>query len=400
MKVQSLAPGSVFVLSASARVFSPPDGVMLTIREYDGESWSSSSVPMQDVAWTDYSVSREIGEDTVEVQAGLSWTLPDANAWLEFRNMELVAFAPGEDAQGELSPTDTPTPPVTPTPADTPTPVATPTPLPTATPLALPLTTSPVGQAGQPQTGLPSTDLIIVTSTPTPADVFAAATQAALATDWARIFGPATATPANLATPTNTPTPIIVTNTPAPGNAATATWAAEFATAVAFTTGTPTPFPLGASVLIATNTPLPVPKQPAPTRTPTPIFAYVDDLFFPTSTPTPEFPQELVGKILFLSPYLARNVRQPNAFMVNPDGTGLALMTSRAFYDRAKARDAYSADRTVLCLCAARTARRHELDSSRSTGTTRNTTARAISSPISGWAQRGRPPSRQRTTRP
>ena len=50
----ALAPDSVFVLGASARTFSRPDGVMLTIREFDGERWSSSSVPMQDVEWTGY----------------------------------------------------------------------------------------------------------------------------------------------------------------------------------------------------------------------------------------------------------------------------------------------------------------------------------------------------------
>ncbi len=59
----------------------------------------------------------------------------------------------------------------------------------------------------------------------------------------------------------------------------------------------------------------------------------------------PVIPQQLVGKILFLSPYLAANANRPNAFMINPDGTGLALLKSRHFYDRANARDAYSADK-------------------------------------------------------
>ena len=64
-----------------------------------------------------------------------------------------------------------------------------------------------------------------------------------------------------------------------------------------------------------------------------------------TSTPnaTPLFPSELVGKILFLSN--RGGVRQPEAYMINPDGTGLAKLTNRQFYDRAKQREAYSPDR-------------------------------------------------------
>ena len=324
-----LTPGSVFTLSASARAFSPPDGVMLTIREYDGESWSSSSVPMQEVSWTDYFVTRQIGEGVVEAQIGLEWTLPNENAWLEFRSMELAVSAPAEGTPSDLSPTDTPTPLVTPTPSSS-------------------------DSAARARPGI----LIVVTSTPTPPNVFAAATWVAAATEWAAVLGTATPTPGNMVTATPTPSPLVVTDTPTPANEATATYDAAVATAMAATTGTSTPLPDGVVALVATATPTgtPVPKTPSTSpatpkssasKTATPVYVLVDDLFFPTSTPTPEFPQELVGKILFLSDYLANNSRTPNAFMINPDGTGLALLTSREFYDRAKERDAYSADKRL-----------------------------------------------------
>ncbi|GIV78420.1 MAG: hypothetical protein KatS3mg050_2814 [Litorilinea sp.] len=187
----------------------------------------------------------------------------------------------------------------------------------------------------------------MVTSTPTPADVFEAATRVAQATEWARILGTATPTPPNMVTATFTPTPVIVTNTPTPGNPATATYVALLATAQAVTTGTATPFPPDAVVLVATDTPTPTPRpaQGRPTPTPTPIFVYLEDLRpTPVPTATPPFPEALQGKILFLSDMFG-TTRRPNAFVINPDGTGLALLTSRHFYDRAKARDAYSADR-------------------------------------------------------
>ncbi len=345
----ALPAGAVVSLSAQARAFSPPNGVALIIREFDGTTWRSSSVRMDAIQWHDYVVTRAISPDAVEVQFGLEWQPATDTDWVEFRAMQ-ATFGP--DTQGadtpadELSPTDTPTsaalaaPTATPTPPSTPTPMATPTP--PAVWTALP---SAGGQANPAPAAAAEAELIVVTLTPTPVDVFAAATQAVMATDWARILGTATATPPNLVTPTPTPTPFVVTNTPTPANEATAAYVAAYATAAAFTTGTPTPFPAGIAVLVATDTPPPVPPTAAATAGPTPIFVYVDELIFPTSTPTPAYPPELVGKILFLSPYLARNRNQPNAFMVNPDGTGLALLKTREFYDRAKAHDAYSADK-------------------------------------------------------
>ncbi|MFN2203162.1 MAG: TolB family protein [Caldilineaceae bacterium] len=329
-RTSSIVPfsaGSVFVLDASARAFSRPEGVMLTIREFDGTEWTSSSVPMQDIQWTDYSVARQIGEDTVEVQVGLQWRLPDDKAWIEFRDMKLTVLPVAASEEVDLSPEDTPTPVATPTPTALPAPAE--------------------------QTAVPSTSdgLIVVTSTPTPADVFAAATQVAVATENAEKIGTATPTPENMVTATPTATELMITNTPVPANSATAEYQAALATAIAATTGTPTPVPSDARIVVVlptpTNTPPPPPPPPAPTvtPTPTPVGVPYDQIMFPTSTPTVEFPTELVGKILFLSPHLASNPRQPNAYMINPDGTGLTLLKSRELYNRAKARDAYSADK-------------------------------------------------------
>jgi hypothetical protein len=326
-----LTPGTVLELSTSARTFSRPDGVLLTIREYDGDSWSSSSITMQDIAWKDYSVVRQLGEDTVEAQVGLHWTLPDENAWLELRNMQLAVLSEDDATRVQLSPTDTPAPSVTPT-----------------------AETAQPAEGNTPDEEAPADDvLIVVTSTPTPPDIFAAATLVAQATEDAQSVGTATPTPQNMVTATPTPTAIRVTTTPTPASEATAQYLAAYATAMAATTGTPTPLPADARIVVLptpTHTPKPstnVRATPAPTatRTPTAVAVPYDELIFPSPTPTTEFPEELVGKILFLSDHLASNPRRPNAFMINPDGTGLALMNNRELYNRAKARDAYSADK-------------------------------------------------------
>ena len=51
----------------------------------------------------------------------------------------------------------------------------------------------------------------------------------------------------------------------------------------------------------------------------------------------------LVGKILFLGDIDNRG--GPEVYMMAPDGSGVARLSSREFYDRATARDAYSSDR-------------------------------------------------------
>ena len=323
-----LLAGQVLSLSAAARLYSPPDGVQLTIGEAQAGAWGSSSVTMDGVSWTDYAVTRALAPDADQVQVGITWRPAIENAWLELRDLAVtVAATAGPD---ELSATDTPTP--IPVPTSTPTPEP---PSPTPTPVVAPEEAEEAVAA-----------LVIVTSTPTPVDVFEEATRVALATEQAASAGPATPTPENQVTATPTPTPIVVTNTPTPANLVTATYVAALATARAFTTGTPTPYPPELAVLLATDTPTPAPTVVPlrATNTPTPIFRYVEEITTAVPTATPVFPAELQGKILFLSDMFGTTAR-PNAFMINPDGTGLALLTGREFHTRAKARDAYSADK-------------------------------------------------------
>lgn len=264
----------------------------------------------------------------------------------------------------------------------------------------------------------------VITATPTPADVLAAATAAARQTAQATITGTVTPLPLNWVIATSTPTPRLVTATPTAENGATATVMVAQATAIAFTTGTPPP-----NLVVVTLTPTPAPTyvtppsgptpdivqqaalaaestrlaatQGTPTPTPTnwkvarvvvlpnpndgansatavaavaqatalaflnpgpgvvfwtatprpiptgtPVFVYLNDLTpTPVGTGAPTFPSALVGKILFLSDVLSGAPSRPDAFMMNPDGSGLAKLTSREFYDRAKAREAWSPDR-------------------------------------------------------
>ena len=115
----ALPAGQVVVLAAQARAFSPPDGVALAIREYDGEAWTSSSARMDQVQWTYYAVSRALSADAVAVELGIEWALADANAWIELRNLTVTILPVAEEEATDLSPTDTPTPATTPTPLAT-----------------------------------------------------------------------------------------------------------------------------------------------------------------------------------------------------------------------------------------------------------------------------------------
>jgi hypothetical protein len=191
----------------------------------------------------------------------------------------------------------------------------------------------------------PTPTFVVVTSTPTPVDVFEEATRVAQATEWAHILGPVTPTPPNLATPTPSSTPFIVAlvNTPTPANAATATQVALLATAIAFTTGTPTPIPPEATVVIATETPLPPAPTSRPTPTPTPIYVLVENIPVVEAAPPPLVPEVLHNKIIFLTAFRG-DPRRPNAMSINPDGTELALMTSNLFHALAASRDTLSAD--------------------------------------------------------
>jgi len=64
----------------------------------------------------------------------------------------------------------------------------------------------------------------------------------------------------------------------------------------------------------------------------------------PGPGPTAVFPQLLLGKILFLGDIDGEGKGGTEAFMMNPDGSGLARLTSMEFYNRANEREAYSAD--------------------------------------------------------
>ncbi len=188
----------------------------------------------------------------------------------------------------------------------------TPTPFPTNAITATPLPSA-----------TPTATFVLITATPTPPSVFAAATLAALGTAQAETYGISTPLPANWVTP------IVVTATPTPANAATAQAWADMATAQAFTTGTPTATPVNVV-----------------TATPTPVFIEFDGELPPmTSTPLPlvrpeQMPPELIGKIAFKSD----RTGQEEIYVINPDGSGLALLSDRWPYELARQADAYSAD--------------------------------------------------------
>ncbi len=164
----------------------------------------------------------------------------------------------------------------------------------------------------------------LITATPTPESALTAMAMSAAATAQTRRIGTPTALPPNWVTP------IVVTATPTPANAQTAQARAQLATAIAFTTGTPTPTP-----------------ENQVTATPTPVFILLNgDL--PPNVPTPTstasayeaMPPELIGKIAFRSDRSG----QEEIYVINPDGSGLALLSADWPYEAARERDAYSAD--------------------------------------------------------
>lgn len=344
-----LRNGTIVALRLRARVYAPGAETRLFIADDNG----SSSVFLDNLTWNDVEVVRAVPAEIQELRIGLRWLDVPGTAWLELRDLT-VTF---DDPAAPLTPADT-----EPLPAELlvepqpvigpaePTPIPTLEPLPTMPPTPTPAVTSAAAAAVQLPTATPyatpTPEWIIVTSTPTPASVFEAATRVVQATEWARLLGPATATPENMVTATPTVTPIVVTSTPEPGNAATATHMALRATAIAFTTGTPTPYPPNAVIATATPTRTPVPRAtntPRPTNTPTPIYVLLENIPTRAPNPTPSFPSELMGKILFLTDYRG-NRNNPDAMVINPDGSGAGVMTSRTFYNRALARERYSPD--------------------------------------------------------
>jgi hypothetical protein len=174
-------------------------------------------------------------------------------------------------------------------------------------------------------TPTPTATYVVVTGTPTPENIFTLAALAATATQVATTTGTYTPVPENWVTP------IVVTPRPAPANTATAVYQDAVATAEVIAFGTPTPTPMNVwtatptSVFVLLNGEIP---SPAPTST-------------ATATPQP-IPPVLVGKIAFLSDRAGGD--EPLVYVVDPDGSNLALLTDRIHYEVALARDAYSAD--------------------------------------------------------
>jgi hypothetical protein len=174
-------------------------------------------------------------------------------------------------------------------------------------------------------TPTPTATYVVVTSTPTPENIFTVAALAATATQVATATGTYTPVPENWVTP------IIVTPPLAPANTATAVYQGAVATAEAIAFGTPTPTPMNVwtatptAVFVLLNGEIPT---PAPTPT-------------PTATPQP-IPPVLVGKIAFLSDRAGGD--EPLVYVIDPDGSNLALLTDRVHYEVALARDAYSSD--------------------------------------------------------
>ena len=194
-------------------------------------------------------------------------------------------------------------------------------------------------------TAIPSLTPIVVTPMPTPADVFAAATRAVELAEWVARFGTPTATPPNLVTTTPVVGPFVIVNTPTPENQATAAYRAAMATAVAATTGTPTPIPLDA----VTATPT-WPPTPTATPTATPVFVPLADsellalyVSVPELGPTPTMPSVpagLAGKIAFRSDRFGGD----QVFVMDADGSNVALLTSSWPYEEALRREWVSPD--------------------------------------------------------
>src|SRR5690606_3251235 len=72
------------------------------------------------------------------------------------------------------------------------------------------------------------------------------------------------------------------------------------------------------------------------------VFVLLDDIPVAEPTVTPSVPPILYNKIVFLTDFRG-NPRSPNAMAMNPDGTGVVLLTTSFFYNAVCARDQYSA---------------------------------------------------------
>jgi hypothetical protein len=221
---------------------------------------------------------------------------------------------------------------------------------------------------------------VVLVATATPANAATAEWYAAVATAEAWLQGTPTAMPGNIwtATPPAPEALVVVTNTPTPGNWATAVALAEAEATRQATAGTPTPFP----PFVATATPryvvvtaTPQPENVAtvqairaeativalregtytptpanwvtPTATrvqPTPLLIPFDQLErTPTPTATPiwrPLPAQVQGKIAFVSDRMGRE----QIFVMDPDGSNVALLTERYPYDQTLAWEGMAPD--------------------------------------------------------
>ncbi|MBI5652430.1 MAG: PD40 domain-containing protein [Chloroflexi bacterium] len=172
---------------------------------------------------------------------------------------------------------------------------------------------------------------VVVTNTPAPPDVFAAATLVTQLTAQARAIGTPTPLPRSFVTATPGPAFNVVTTVPTAANPTDRAATAVYATAVAVTTGTFTPLP--PNFVTATPRPLLVPRAaltavPTPTATPS--------LPNPLNVAKRSLPAIFYNKILFLEGSRAA----PNVWMMDPDGSNMMLVRDREYYDIAVAREA------------------------------------------------------------
>lgn len=180
----------------------------------------------------------------------------------------------------------------------------------------------------------------VITVTPTPQNIFAAATLVAHQTQEAQTRGTPTRLSRAFATATRGIDYIVVTSVPTASSSIAGTATSVYATAVAATTGTFTPFPPNwatATPGLAGSGPLLIPREmltSVATRTPTP------ELINPLDWAKKPLPSVFYNKIIFLEG--ARYA--PNVWVMNPDGTNIQLVTDRQYHYIAKARDAISPD--------------------------------------------------------
>ena len=175
--------------------------------------------------------------------------------------------------------------------------------------------------------------LVVVTNTPTPVDIFAAATRVVQQTAQARAIG--TPTPPSRNVITATPAQaggdyVIYTAVPTASNSRDATATALYATAVAVTTGTFTPIP--PNWVTETPRPLLIPlKNLTPVPSPTPTLVVPTTLQYAAMP----LPAGLFNKIMFLE----GSREKPNVWIMDPDGANVQLVTDRRVYEIARARD-------------------------------------------------------------